>query len=237
MKKTMNEKQIAAEKSVEFIEPGMVIGLGTGSTVAYLINALGKKVKKGLNINAVSTSAATTKLAEENGIEIKDLDNVDYIDITIDGADEVDLSLNGIKGGGGALLFEKIVANSSKRNIWIVDSTKMVEQLGSFPLPVEVVPFGKQQTFNLLNRRGYNPKFRIKENELFKTDSGNFIIDLHLKKIEDADKLNMELKLIPGIIETGLFIDIADVVITGRENKAEIIERKILKKKDQPQSD
>ncbi|MBT8387006.1 MAG: ribose 5-phosphate isomerase A, partial [Ignavibacteria bacterium] len=119
----MNEKQIAAEKAVEFIEDGMTIGLGTGSTVAYLVKKLAQKVEEGLMIKAVSTSTATSKLAESLGIHILNFDDVGEIDLTIDGADEVDKNLNGIKGGGGALLFEKIVATSSRNNIWIVDST------------------------------------------------------------------------------------------------------------------
>jgi ribose 5-phosphate isomerase A len=223
----MTEKKIAAEKSVEFIENGMVVGLGTGSTVVFMINALNDKIKNGLNIRAISTSQTTSDLAISKGIEIVNIDEVGSIDITIDGADEVDPNLNGIKGGGGALLFEKIVARASKKNIWIVDSSKLVNQLGASPLPVEVLPYGKQKTINILKKLNFNPKFRMKNNELYYTDSGNVIIDLNLGTIENSIILEEKLNSIPGVIENGLFNDIADLVIVGRENSVEVIKRKI----------
>ncbi len=221
----MNEKQIAAEKAVEFIEDRMIVGLGTGSTVTYLIKKLAQKVDEGLKIKAVSTSTATSKLAESLGIHILNFDDVGEIDLTIDGADEVDKNLNGIKGGGGALLFEKIVATSSRKNIWIVDSTKLVDNLGKFPLPVEVVPFGIGQTISKLKEGGYNPELRLIDNKTFITDGNNYTIDLHLNKIADPGNLESALKKIPGIIETGLFINIADMVIAGKENSYEILKR------------
>ncbi len=138
----MNEKQLAAEKSVEFIKDGMTLGLGTGSTVFFLVNKLAELVKDGLKIKCVSTSNQTSELAKSLGIKITKFNEVDIIDLTIDGADEVDKNLNGIKGGGGALLFEKIVASASNQVIWIVDSSKFVKKLGKFPLPVEVIEFG-----------------------------------------------------------------------------------------------
>jgi ribose 5-phosphate isomerase A len=134
----MNEKKIAANYSVNFIEDGMIVGLGTGSTVAFMLQKLSERIKAGLNITAVSTSQATTKLANSFGIKLIELSDVDEIDVTIDGADEVDENLNGIKGGGGALLHEKIIASNSKQNIWIIDSSKLVKTLGKFPLPVEL---------------------------------------------------------------------------------------------------
>jgi len=221
----MNEKQIAAEKAVDFIENGMTVGLGTGSTVAYMVKKLGQKVNKELKITAVSTSIATTKLAESLGIHILNFDDVGVIDLTIDGADEVDKNLNGIKGGGGALLFEKIVATSSRKNIWIIESTKLVENLGKFPLPVEVVPFGIEHTISKLKDGGYNPELRQVDNKIFLTDGSNYTIDLHLNKIEDPVNLETELKNIPGIIETGLFINIADMIIAGKETSYEILKR------------
>ncbi|UCH65649.1 MAG: ribose-5-phosphate isomerase RpiA, partial [Ignavibacterium sp.] len=151
------QKRAAAEKAVEFIESGMVVGLGTGSTVKFMIEKLSAKVKEGLIISAVSTSRKTTLLAESLGINVINLEEVDEIDLTIDGADEVDPELNGIKGGGGALLYEKIVAASSKKNIWIADSTKYVERLGKFPLPLEVLQFGSEKTFSKLSSLGYSP--------------------------------------------------------------------------------
>jgi ribose 5-phosphate isomerase A len=221
----MNEKQIAAEKAVEFIEDGMIVGLGTGSTVTYLIKKLAQKVDEGLKIKAVSTSTSTSKLAESLGIHILNFDDVGEIDLTIDGADEVDKNLNGIKGGGGALLFEKIVATSSRKNIWIVDSTKLVDNLGKFPLPVEVVPFGIEHTISKLKEVGYNPELRLADEKIFLTDGNHYTIDLHLNKITEPIKLEHELKKLPGIVEIGLFINIADMIIVGRANSYEILRR------------
>lgn len=222
----MNEKQLAAEKSVDFIKDGMTLGLGTGSTIFYLVQILGKRVKQGLTIKCVSTSKQTTELAKSFGIQIIDLNDVDFIDLTIDGADEVDKNLNAIKGGGGALLFEKLVAKASKKNIWIVDSSKYVDHLGKFPLPVEVVCYGEKHTFKMIENFGYYPQFRKLKNKLFITDSGNFIIDLHLNKIEDPIILERKIKLLPGVIEVGLFNNIVNTLIIGRQTTAEIINRK-----------
>ena len=204
------EKKAAAEKAVEFIESGMLIGLGTGSTVKFLIKSLAEKVKNGLEVKTVSTSNATSKFAESFGITVLNFNDVEEIDLTIDGADEVDPNLSGIKGGGGALLYEKIVASSSKKNIWMVDSTKHVEQLGSFPLPVEIVPFGVNQTINKLFSLGYKPEFRSLDGKKYVTDGNHYIIDLHLNKIEKPDELNNQLLQIPGVVETGLFLEICD---------------------------
>jgi len=221
----VNEKQVAAEKAVEFIEDGMVVGLGTGSTVAFMVKKLAEKVGEGLNITTVSTSTVTTKLAESLGIRIVNFDDISEIDLTIDGADEVDANLNGIKGGGGALLFEKIVAASSRKNIWIIDSAKLVDNLGKFPLPLEVVPFGIEHTVSKLKKGGYNPELRMADEKIFLTDGNHYTIDLLLKKIKAPINLEIELKKLPGIIETGLFINIADMVIVGKTNSYEILRR------------
>lgn len=223
------EKKAAADKAFEFIESGMIVGLGTGSTVRFLVESLAEKVRAGLNIKTVPTSNATGVLSKSLGIEIVELNDVEKIDVTIDGADEVDSQLNGIKGGGGALLYEKIVASSSQKNIWIVDSSKFVKQLGNFPLPVEVVPFGSNHTFNKLVQLGFNPKIRMEDNKNFMSDGGHNIIDLKLNKIVYPLKINNELKLMPGVVETGLFLNTCDVVIIGRGNNCEIIETKRIK--------
>lgn len=220
------EKKAAAEKAVEFIESGMLVGLGTGSTVKFMIESLAEKIKNGLDIKTISTSNATSRFAESLGIAVLNFSDVDEIDLTIDGADEVDPNLNGIKGGGGALLNEKIVASSSKKNIWMVDSTKRVEQLGKFPLPIEVVPFGANHTFNKLLSLGYNPKFRSADGNNYVTDGNHFIIDLQLNKIEKPEKLNNKLLLIPGVVETGLFLEICDMLIISAEDECEIITKK-----------
>jgi ribose 5-phosphate isomerase A len=223
----MNEKQLAAEKSIEFIKDGMTLGLGTGSTVFFLINKLAELVEQGLKVKCVSTSNQTSELANMLGIKIVNLSEVDHIDLTIDGADEVDQNLNGIKGGGGALLFEKIVAAASEKIIWIVDSSKYVKKLGKFPLPVEVVPFGSNQIIKKFKDCGYSPMIRKNKSEIYITDSGNEIIDLHLNEIEDSIKLEREIKLMPGVVEVGLFNNIANTVIIGKENSTEIISRRL----------
>lgn len=231
----MNEKQLAAEYSVKYIEDGMIIGLGTGSTVRFLLAKLGERIRQGLKISAVSTSSGTTELAKSLKINVVDINSIDRLDITIDGADEVNFELNGIKGGGGALLYEKIVAGISLKNIWIVDSSKLVKTLGKFPLPVEVIPFGSKQLFNRLDKLGFNPKFREINGKRFITDSNHYIIDLNLNLIENENELDAKLKSIPGIVETGLFINTADVIIIGKENGCEVLERQ--KKRSIPQSD
>ena len=226
--KQNSEKKLAAEKAVEFVKDGMIVGIGTGSTVFYAIKKLGELVQNGLNISAVSTSDSTTKLAGAEGIRLINLDKAVRPDINIDGADEADRNFNGIKGGGGALLFEKIVALSSAKNIWIIDSSKNVEQLGKFPLPVEVIPFGYKRILNIFKEMNFYPELRIKNSDTFLTDSGNYILDLHLEKIEDAGILDKEIKLITGVVETGLFINIADVIITGKNNSVEILRKEKL---------
>lgn len=221
----MNEKQLAAEKSVDFIEDGMILGLGTGSTVNYMIPALAARIKKGLTIKAVATSKLTHQLAASSGIPVVDLELVDKIDLTIDGADEVDMELNGIKGGGAALLYEKIVANYSAKNIWIVDSTKIVDKLGRFPLPVEVIPFGSNLLFSKFEKKKFKPAFRKIEGNNLITDGGHFLIDLNLEKIDDPKGFEEKLKTYPGVVEVGLFVGIADIVIVGKDDGVEILER------------
>ncbi|MFZ1281963.1 MAG: ribose-5-phosphate isomerase RpiA [Ignavibacteriaceae bacterium] len=221
----MSEKQLAAEKSIEFIKNGMILGLGTGSTVFFLVKKLAELVKQGLDITCVSTSNQTSELAKSLGIRISNLNEVKKIDLTIDGADEVDKNLNGIKGGGGALLYEKIVAKASNKVIWIVDSSKYVLQLGKFPLPVEIISFGSNQLLKRFDELGFNPEIRKNGNDNFITDSGNLIVDLHLNEIEDAINLERQIKLIPGVVEVGLFNNIADLVIIGKGNSTEIINR------------
>jgi ribose 5-phosphate isomerase A len=222
----MNEKKIAAEYACDYIEDGMIVGLGTGSTVAFLLNKLSQRIKTGLNITAVSTSAASTKLASSLGIKVSKLSDIDEIDLTIDGADEVDENLNGIKGGGGALLYEKIIAANSKKNIWIVDSSKLVKTLGKFPLPVEVVQFGSTHLGVRLENNGFRPTFRMYGNTRYITDNNNYIIDLRMENISDPVSLDIKLKSFAGVVETGLFNSVADIVIAGIGNKVEVINKK-----------
>jgi ribose 5-phosphate isomerase A len=219
------EKELAGFAVAEFIEDGMILGLGTGSTFYYAIQKIGEMVKEGLQIKAVSTSSSTDRLAESLNIPLLSIDDVEEIDLTIDGADEVDPDFNGIKGGGGALLFEKVVAKSSKKNLWVVNAAKMVDKLGAFPLPIEIVPYALVNVFKKLERKGYNPKVRMKDGEKYITDSGNNIIDAGLGIIEDPEKLEVELNMIPGVVENGLFLDVVDIVIVGKGEGVEVIRK------------
>ncbi|EUJ32199.1 ribose-5-phosphate isomerase A [Listeria floridensis FSL S10-1187] len=215
----MNMKRAAGEKACELIQEGMLVGLGTGSTVFYTIEALGRRVREGLKVTAVATSKKTEQLASANQIPLISLNKADEIDLTIDGADEVDADFNGIKGGGGALLREKMVALSSKQNIWIVDASKVVEHLGKFPLPVEVIPFGYKKVETELAALDLHPELRLNQTgEIYQTDNQNYILDLKLGEIKNAAKLAQKLDSISGIVEHGLFLDIADRLIIGNSD-------------------
>ncbi|MDT2760001.1 ribose-5-phosphate isomerase RpiA [Enterococcus xiangfangensis] len=213
----MNLKELVGIEAAKFVKDGMIVGLGTGSTAYYLVKELGRRVnEEGLKITGVVTSSKTEEQAKELGIPLKAIDEVESVDLTIDGADEISADFQGIKGGGAALLFEKVVATYSKDCIWIVDESKMVDKLGEFPLPVEVVPFGSHNIFRLFEAKGYNPTWRKNEaNELLTTDGGHYIIDLHLDVIEDPRALAKELDTYVGVVEHGLFIDMISRVIVG----------------------
>lgn len=224
----MNQDELKKQtgiESVKYIKSGMIVGLGTGSTVRYMVDELGKQVQAGklTNIIGVTTSTRTTKQAESLGITIKNIDDVDHIDLTIDGADEVSDDFQGIKGGGGALLWEKIVANASNKIVWIVDKSKLVHQLGKFPLPVEVIPFGSQLVFNRLEKKGYHPTWRMDGDQKFLSDEKNYIIDLHLGEIDHPEKLADELIHMVGIVETGLFLNRVNDVVVGTQNGPKIL--------------
>ncbi|GAX48439.1 ribose-5-phosphate isomerase RpiA [Pseudolactococcus reticulitermitis] len=221
-----NLKKLVGIEAAKFVKDGMVVGLGTGSTAAFFVAELGRRVaEENLQIVGVTTSSVTQAQARELGIPLKDIDEVAAIDLTVDGADEVDLDLNGIKGGGAALLMEKIVATYSKDYIWIADDSKMVEHLGAFPLPVEVVKFGCEQLFRLFDKLGFNPSFRLNDaGERLVTDMGNHIIDLYLEKIEEPARLAKLLDETVGVVEHGLFNDMVKTVIVGRsDNGVKII--------------
>ncbi|KRM29636.1 MULTISPECIES: ribose-5-phosphate isomerase RpiA [Limosilactobacillus] len=224
----MNQDELKAQtgqESVNYIKSGMIVGLGTGSTVRYMVDELGKRVQAGelTGITGVTTSSRTAKQAKDLGITIKDIDDVDHIDLCIDGADEVSDDFQGIKGGGGALLWEKIVANASDKIIWIVDESKLVHQLGKFPLPIEVIPFGAQLVFNRLEKKGYKPSWRMDGSNKFLTDEKNYIIDLHLGKIDHPAQLADELIHMVGVVESGLFLNRVNDVIVGTQNGPKIL--------------
>jgi len=224
-------KFAAAKKAAEFVEDGMRVGLGTGSTAAWMVRCVGEMVREhGLRIKGVPTSTRTAELARDVGIEVISLDEAKWLDLTIDGADEFDADLSLIKGGGGALLQEKIVATASDQLIVIADAAKEVENLGAFPLPIEVVPFGWQTSKALVEEilvsmdvLGQQSSLRMDGDAPFVTDEGNHILDLHLKRIGKPRELAMVLNQVPGVVENGLFIDICDKVVIGyRDGRVEV---------------
>lgn len=215
----MNLKQNAGIEAAKYVKDGMVVGLGTGSTAYYMVEELGRRIKEeGLKIIGVTTSSATKEQAEALEIPLKSIDDVDHVDLTIDGADEISDDFHGIKGGGAALLFEKIVASYSNEIIWIVDESKLVPQLGAFPLPVEVIPYGSQQLLRIFKEKNFNPSLRLDGRGFpILTDSGHYIIDLHLQTIEDPEKLAHYLDSLVGVVEHGLFLGLVSKVIVGTE--------------------
>ncbi|WP_419954380.1 ribose-5-phosphate isomerase RpiA [Neobacillus niacini] len=221
----MNEKKEVGEKAVEYVKDGMVVGLGTGSTVFYTITKLGQLVQQGLSIKGVPTSEQTKQLAIQLGIPLVSFNEIEQIDVAIDGADEVDSELNLIKGGGGALLREKIIAAAAKTFIVVADSDKNVDTLGTFPLPIEVVPFGYEMTAKHIRKLGGSPKLRKKDGAPYRTDNGNYIIDSNFQEITQSRELEKNLNLIPGVVDNGLFVDMADIVITIKDNKLSTIVR------------
>lgn len=219
----MIEKKIVGEKAVEFVKDGMTVGLGTGSTVYYTIIKLGQLMKEGLSIKGVPTSIQTEKLANECGIPLANINEIDYIDVAIDGADEVDPQLNLIKGGGGALLREKIIARAAKKFIVVADPAKIVNHLGAFPLPIEVVPFGVEMTNKQIRLLGAETTIRYSNGTPYRSDNGNYVIDAKFPNILDPISLEHKLNLIPGVVENGLFNQMADAVITLNAEKSIVI--------------
>ncbi len=219
----VEEKKLAALEAVKYIKDGMTVGLGTGSTAFFMIQALGQKVSEGLKIKAVATSNDTELLAEKVGIPMVRLAEVNRLDVTIDGADEVDGQMQLIKGGGGALLREKIVAHNTDFNIIIADASKRVSQLGKFKLPLETIPFATQLIIGELEKMGLYPKQRKSDEGNYRTDENNDIVDVDIWDIKiKLSELERRLKEIPGIVETGLFLNSTDLVIIGKEGKVSI---------------
>ena len=216
-------KKAAALAALDYVKDGMVVGLGTGSTAKHLVIALSEKVKKGLQIRGVSTSQETASLATRSGIVLIDHEPRWSIDVAIDGADQVDASFNLIKGGGGALLKEKIVAASAKQFVVLVDHTKRVPVLGgTFPLPIEVVPFGWGSTARQIEALTQSRVvLRERNGAPFRTELGNLILDVHLSRIDRPQELESVLNHIPGVVETGLFVGRTDVLIVGTPHGTE----------------
>lgn len=214
----MEAKRIAAERAVDDVRDGMIVGLGTGSTAYYAIQRLGKLVQQGLSIQAIATSLQSEQLAKQLGIPLISFSEMTELDLTIDGADEVDPAFNLIKGGGGALLREKIVAAASKQLTVVVDEHKVVRQLGKFALPVEIVKFGYEATVRKLYQLGCEPILRARDGELYVTDNGNYIVDCSFNQIAAPVELHRVLNLIPGVVDNGLFVGMTKKVIVGYDN-------------------
>jgi ribose 5-phosphate isomerase A len=212
-------KQLAARAGAQLALDGMVLGLGSGSTSALMVEELGRRAREeGLQVRGVPTSRRTAELAQAVGIPLVDLNDVDHVDLAIDGADEIGPGLRLIKGGGGALLREKIVAAAAEEFVVIADDAKLVPLLGGFPLPVEVVPFGWKQTARAIGRLGFTAAIREQSGDgLFQTDQGNYVLDLQGGLILDAEALAAELQAIPGVVEHGLFLGMARRALVGGE--------------------
>src|ERR1700757_3108834 len=223
------EKEAAARASLQFVKDGQVVGLGTGSTAAYFIKLLGEEVKRGLRIRGIPTSVRSGELAMSLGIPVITLDDCQEIDVTVDGADEVDPQLRLIKGGGGALLREKIVASATRQMIVVADASKQVQRLGKFPLPVEVIKFAQALVAKRISALGAQVQLRTgADGKPFVTDENNHILDCHFGQIQNPDVLARQLSDMPGVVEHGLFIGLASVVLFARGS--EIVELKAASK-------
>jgi ribose 5-phosphate isomerase A len=219
-----HEKRIAAEHAVTYVKDGMKIGLGTGSTASFFVQALGERVKAGLRVQGVPTSEATRKLAEACGVPLLTFDDVTRLDLCVDGADEADPQLNLTKGGGGALLREKVVAFASAKFLVICDAAKLVDKLYRFPLPVEVVPFAHRVVAREIEKLGGVPTLRAQAGAPVVTDNHNWILDCRFEPIERPAELARSLDALPGVAEHGLFTGLASALIVGRGGKVEVIE-------------
>ena len=228
-----HEKENAAQAAMEYVEDGMTIGLGTGSTAKYFVEMLADEVADGLLVRCIETSEQTRVLATSLGVPLVPFEQIDRIHLTVDGADEVDSNGYLIKGGGAALLREKIIASASDHMVVIADPSKQVERLGAFPLPVEVTPFGytitAKKVYDVLCAAGIDrPRVELRKQagsmDLLVTDGGNHILDCHCGRIPDAEALAARLSNVPGVVEHGLFINIARTVIIGNENGATVFE-------------
>lgn len=220
----MDKKKIAGEKAAEYVKDGMTLGLGTGSTAFHAVNAVGELVKKGMKLQAVPTSKATEAQARELGIPLLTIDEVEHIDLAIDGVDEIDPAFNATKGGGGALYREKVVATMADEVIWIMDDSKLVEKIGAFHLPVEIAQYGSKQAIAKMEAYGWNPVLRVRDGKTFVTDNGNYIADLHLGAGFDIQDVYGKLSGMLGVLEHGLFLNMCKRIIVGTDEGVVVTE-------------
>ncbi|MGO4889198.1 ribose-5-phosphate isomerase RpiA [Anaerobacillus sp. MEB173] len=220
------KKKAVGEKAVEYIQDGMTIGLGSGSTVYWMLKKLGEQVRNGFRVRGVPSSLRTEGWAKEFGIPLVYFSEVSRLDLAIDGADEIDPQFNLTKGGGGSLLREKLVNDAADKLIIVADDSKLVNQLGAFPLPVEVVPFGWENTARKIAKLGCTTNLRKRDGEVFVSNNGNYIVDCDFGVITDPATLHQQLKLLLGVVETGLFINMTDIVIVAEETDTKILEKK-----------
>ncbi|GAB3063721.1 ribose 5-phosphate isomerase A [Virgibacillus ainsalahensis] len=217
------KKKNAGEKAVEYIEDGMTLGLGSGSTIYWMMKRLSVQIQNGLSVKGIPTSKRTEGWAREFGIPLTEFAEIEKIDLAIDGANEIDPNLNLIKGGGGSLVREKIVNEFAERLLIIADDGKFYNQLGKHLLPVEVIPFGWEVTARNLEKLGCTTNLRMQDNNVFISDNENYIVDCQFDSIQDPVRLHEELKLLVGVIETGLFCNMVDQVIIGKDSKVELL--------------
>ncbi|MCI7124878.1 MAG: ribose-5-phosphate isomerase RpiA [Agathobaculum sp.] len=211
----MDMKKLAGKEAAEYVQDGMLVGLGTGSTAYHMVNAVGERVKNGLRIQAIPTSKATEEQARALGIPLLGIDEIDHVDLCIDGVDEIDPAFNAIKGGGGALYREKVVASLAREVIWIMDESKLVDQIGAFPLPVEIAQYGAKQAIAKMEGYGWNPVLRVRDGKTFVTDNGNFIADLQLGAGFAIEDVKTKLDGIVGVLEHGLFLNMCKRILVG----------------------
>ncbi|MFC4401759.1 ribose-5-phosphate isomerase RpiA [Gracilibacillus xinjiangensis] len=225
MRKAEQLKQIVAKEAVNYVKDGMKLGLGSGSTMYFFMKELGERVNNGLKIVGIPTSNKTAEWARDFHVPLTDFSKTQELDLAIDGADEVDPNLQLIKGGGGALLREKVVAASAKEFLVIVDESKIVEHLGKFPLPVEIVPFGWEVTANKIAALGCEPERRIVNDNVYITDNGNYILDCKFDKITEPEKLNNELQSLVGVVDNGLFVNMTSKVLISNPEQVKVMDK------------
>jgi ribose 5-phosphate isomerase A len=219
-------KRKAGEAAAELVQDGMVVGLGTGSTVRYFIEALGKRVAAGLKVQGIPTSESSAKLARSLGIPLTSLDEKAVVDLTVDGADEFDAQLRLIKGGGGALTREKIVAKASKRMVVVADEGKQVKELGStFPLPIECIAIAKAPLMRRLQELGATAKVREVDGKPFLTDNGHLVVDAKFARIEYPEAIEQAIETMPGVLACGLFLGLCESVLVGTEDGVRTVKR------------